>query len=303
MKEKVRELVGLTAPQFSQVILLPQGRFEKVLRAGSDERELLLKTLFDTELYEQVADHLDRRARAERDALGDLKDQLDELREPGARPLVRGHRRHRPTTDPTAESDAADARHGATGAERPGPAGSLAGRCAAVPRRRDWSAARAARRAKVAADEVHDERERIAERWHRRAQLLADAGPARAQDDRASQRLAAELDRAPAAEALRPDLTGVHAALVGVEQAEPAPRRVRSNGPAPPAPTPRCALPAAARRARAGCRRARRRSRTRRRGSAPPATPRSNSSASCAALRARRPPGQRADRRRPTTPR
>ena len=73
VKEKVRELVGLTAQQFSQVILLPQGRFEKVLRAGSDEREVLLKTLFDTELYEQVADHLDRSARAERDALGDLE--------------------------------------------------------------------------------------------------------------------------------------------------------------------------------------------------------------------------------------
>ena len=59
---KVAELVGLTVKQFQQVIVLPQGNFEEVLRANSDKREELLKTLFETEMYGHVAEHLDRQA-------------------------------------------------------------------------------------------------------------------------------------------------------------------------------------------------------------------------------------------------
>ena len=76
----VHELLGLTARQFQQVILLPQGRFEEVLRAGSDKREELLKTLFDTQLYEAVAMHLDQRATEERAALSGTLEQLAQLR-------------------------------------------------------------------------------------------------------------------------------------------------------------------------------------------------------------------------------
>ena len=39
---EVERLVGLSAAQFRQVILLPQGRFAEVLRAGAEEREALL---------------------------------------------------------------------------------------------------------------------------------------------------------------------------------------------------------------------------------------------------------------------
>lgn len=215
VKEKVRELVGLTAQQFSQVILLPQGRFEKVLRAGSDEREVLLKTLFDTQLYEQVADHLDRRARAERDALGDLEAQLGELR-------LRAHARwgevaddHDAPDDPPADAPTTDA----APADQAG-----FDRLAAALRRRAEEArlvaTRAARRAKVAAD-VHDEREQTAQRWHRRVELTDQSAQLADRTEQIDQ-LAAELDRAAAAEALRADLTGVHTARVGLEQAEAA---------------------------------------------------------------------------------
>ena len=214
-RRRCRELVGLTAQQFSQVILLPQGRFEKVLRAGSDEREVLLKTLFDTQLYEQVADHLDRRARAERDALGDLEAQLGELR-------LRAHARwgevaddHDAPDDPPADAPTTDA----APADQAG-----FDRLAAALRRRAEEArlvaTRAARRAKVAAD-VHDEREQTAQRWHRRVELTDQSAQLADRTEQIDQ-LAAELDRAAAAEALRADLTGVHTARVGLEQAEAA---------------------------------------------------------------------------------
>ncbi len=60
---EVEHLVGLNAAQFRQVILLPQGRFAEVLRARAEEREALLKTLFDTEIYERAGWWLEDRAR------------------------------------------------------------------------------------------------------------------------------------------------------------------------------------------------------------------------------------------------
>ena len=63
VKRLVLDLVGLTAQQFRQVIVLPQGHFQEVLQASSDTREDLLKTLFDSVLYESVALTLDQRAK------------------------------------------------------------------------------------------------------------------------------------------------------------------------------------------------------------------------------------------------
>ncbi|MGB5136475.1 MAG: SMC family ATPase, partial [Prochlorococcaceae cyanobacterium] len=77
--EVLREVVGqlgLDAGQFRQVILLPQGRFAEVLRARPEEREALLKTLFDTGLYERTAAWLEDQSRA---ALGDLLDRRRRL--------------------------------------------------------------------------------------------------------------------------------------------------------------------------------------------------------------------------------
>ncbi|MFM8302823.1 MAG: AAA family ATPase, partial [Actinomycetota bacterium] len=77
---EVEDLVGLDASQFQQVILLPQGRFEQVLRAGSDDRERLLKTLFDTVLYERVAAWLDDHAKSARAEVYTQQDKLDQMR-------------------------------------------------------------------------------------------------------------------------------------------------------------------------------------------------------------------------------
>ncbi|WP_216908059.1 SMC family ATPase [Synechococcus sp. CCY 0621] len=63
---EVEHLVGLNAAQFRQVILLPQGRFAEVLRAKAEEREALLKTLFDTVIYERAGWWLEDRAREAR---------------------------------------------------------------------------------------------------------------------------------------------------------------------------------------------------------------------------------------------
>ncbi|MEA5414252.1 SMC family ATPase, partial [Synechococcus sp. BA-132 BA5] len=73
---EVEQLVGLNAAQFRQVILLPQGRFAEVLRAKAEEREALLKTLFDTVIYERAGWWLEDQARAARNlALEQAREQ------------------------------------------------------------------------------------------------------------------------------------------------------------------------------------------------------------------------------------
>ncbi len=74
--KEVVALVGLNAAQFRQVILLPQGRFAEVLRAKAEEREALLKTLFDTVIYERAGWWLEDQARAARNlALEQAREQ------------------------------------------------------------------------------------------------------------------------------------------------------------------------------------------------------------------------------------
>ncbi|MFM7732481.1 MAG: AAA family ATPase [Cyanobium sp.] len=84
VNREVSRLVGLDAAQFRQVILLPQGRFAEVLRARSEEREDLLKTLFDTALYERASFWLDEQARAERGAVLDRERDQEGLRRQAA---------------------------------------------------------------------------------------------------------------------------------------------------------------------------------------------------------------------------
>ncbi len=49
-----KELLGFTHDQFSQVIVLPQGEFRKLLVASSTEKEIILETLFATGRWKQV---------------------------------------------------------------------------------------------------------------------------------------------------------------------------------------------------------------------------------------------------------
>ncbi|MCT9820712.1 AAA family ATPase [Microbacterium sp. W1N] len=66
---ELSEVLGLTAVQFQQVILLAQNKFSRFLLAGNDERQALLRTLFDTRRFAQYEDALDQRRR---DAQKDL---------------------------------------------------------------------------------------------------------------------------------------------------------------------------------------------------------------------------------------
>lgn len=59
----ITELIRLTSAQFQQVILLPQGKFDKVLRSSSKDRLPLLSALFGTKYLNSAVDRLKREAK------------------------------------------------------------------------------------------------------------------------------------------------------------------------------------------------------------------------------------------------
>jgi exonuclease SbcC len=77
---EVIDLIGLTAEQFMQVILLPQGKFHKFLMAKSSERQPLLQAIFGTSFYDRVGRVLERRASALNDEAKTAKLTLDKER-------------------------------------------------------------------------------------------------------------------------------------------------------------------------------------------------------------------------------
>ena len=84
----VTGLLGLTLPQFCQVAMLPQGRFQAFLRARSDERHALLQQVFQTGRFDQVERWLrDRRVALRRSSeahhasVADLVSRVSEVTE------------------------------------------------------------------------------------------------------------------------------------------------------------------------------------------------------------------------------
>lgn len=61
--EKIRELIGLTKDQFSQIVMLPQGEFRKLLTSETENKEEILRRIFKTGLYKLVADRLNEKRR------------------------------------------------------------------------------------------------------------------------------------------------------------------------------------------------------------------------------------------------
>ena len=60
---KVSDLLGFRADQFRQVVVLPQGQFQRLLLAKPQEREEIFQTLFGTEFYKILQERLKEEAR------------------------------------------------------------------------------------------------------------------------------------------------------------------------------------------------------------------------------------------------
>ena len=61
---KLGEILGLTKSQFMQVAMIAQGEFMELLRAKSDDKKVIFRKLFNTELYQNIVDELMNRKRS-----------------------------------------------------------------------------------------------------------------------------------------------------------------------------------------------------------------------------------------------
>ena len=107
---EIARAVGLSREQFTQTVVLPQGKFARFLRADSSERQHLLKDVFGTGIYDAIQDALIQAsrdgARRVEQAAADLRGQVASL---GRHPLL---------TEAPSRTTAADAGDEAADADR-----------------------------------------------------------------------------------------------------------------------------------------------------------------------------------------
>ncbi|MFD8099425.1 AAA family ATPase [Nocardia fluminea] len=77
--DEVLRLLGMSADQFFQVVLLPQGDFARFLRAENEDREKLLEKLFDTQRFGTAEKWLADRRRAAEGELTTRQQGIDRL--------------------------------------------------------------------------------------------------------------------------------------------------------------------------------------------------------------------------------
>ncbi len=76
IEQKATELIGLNYEQFRQVIILPQGQFERLLVAKSDEKEKILVSLFGAEKWQKAAEKYTELVNEKKRQLENTKIQL-----------------------------------------------------------------------------------------------------------------------------------------------------------------------------------------------------------------------------------
>lgn len=66
---KLESLIGLSKDQFSQIVMLPQGEFRKLLTSDTENKEDILRRIFRTGLYQKLEDRFQQKSRELKDAL------------------------------------------------------------------------------------------------------------------------------------------------------------------------------------------------------------------------------------------
>ncbi len=70
---RLAEIIGLTKGQFMQIAMIAQGEFMDLLRAKSDEKKVIFRKLFGTELYQNMVDSLAAKKKEKETEIAKLK--------------------------------------------------------------------------------------------------------------------------------------------------------------------------------------------------------------------------------------
>lgn len=74
--EKIQEIIGLDAGQFSQIAMIAQGDFLKLLHAGSRERRKIFSDIFQTRIYWQIQERLKESGKEMRTVLQEAENDI-----------------------------------------------------------------------------------------------------------------------------------------------------------------------------------------------------------------------------------
>ncbi len=74
----VTELIGLDRRQFTQIAMIAQGDFQKLLLAGTEERSDIFRQIFNTGLYQRLQEQLKEKVRQQKNAYDDLKKSISQ---------------------------------------------------------------------------------------------------------------------------------------------------------------------------------------------------------------------------------
>ena len=73
VNEAVRVLLGIDRAQFTQIVMIAQGDFLKLLIASTDDRKAIFRRIFQTDAYQMLQNKL-------KDDAGELRDKYDDLK-------------------------------------------------------------------------------------------------------------------------------------------------------------------------------------------------------------------------------
>lgn len=76
VNEKILEILGINSKQFKQISMLAQGEFLKILHADSDERKLIFRKIFDTDLFDLITTKLNEKYKNNKDEIENLKTEF-----------------------------------------------------------------------------------------------------------------------------------------------------------------------------------------------------------------------------------
>jgi exonuclease SbcC len=74
---KIESLFGLNKDQFSQIVMLPQGEFRKLLTSETENKEEILRRIFRTELYQRLEAQFHQKIRELKENLKSKQTELD----------------------------------------------------------------------------------------------------------------------------------------------------------------------------------------------------------------------------------
>src|ERR1700683_5253194 len=224
--DEIKDLMGMSAEQFFQVVLLPQGQFAQFLHADADHRRRLLQQLFATDRFSAVEQWLAERRRT---TAGRVEQARQGIAERAAH-IVRGP--HPPAAEKSRDPvDAGDnCRGGPAGPSDDLPSPAWAEGLAATAAAQSAACAGQVGAHRATLDQAQDalrDADRLAGRQRRRAEALrtrdhlAEAVPA-------LDALRQELDAAVRAAEVIPSLTEAERAAAALAAARAAEEQARA---------------------------------------------------------------------------